>query len=220
MQSIVGGKSFSLACSVQNRQQQAKKRNIDISYIWGKSSKKEHEYLKRKQISLGNARVNEYKGRRSLVVPLVDSFSADTKIKSLQFIQEDGEKYFAKDYQRYEYFYVASKYDTQKDRIIICEGYATAQSLTMDTESFVIAAMSADNLVNVAKRVREISPDSQIVIALDNDEPGVKAAERTCTALNGRVKLLNPQPYNDFNDLMCAEELQFLKARLEHLHDQ
>ncbi len=122
----------------------AKKKEVDICYIWRKSIIAEHEYLKNKKISLGNALVNNYKRQSRLVIPLTDfipSNQSEFTIKALQFIGEDGNKRFSGSFKGL--FHIASDYERSKDTIVIAEGYATARSIAESTDPFVVAAMSA-----------------------------------------------------------------------------
>lgn len=180
----------------------AKKKEVDICYIWRKSIIAEHEYLKNKKISLGNALVNSYKGQSRLVIPLIDSIPSNQSkftIKALQFIDTNGNKRFSGSFKGL--FHIASDYERSKDVIVIAEGYATAQSIAESTTFCVIAAMSASNLKNVTGEISKQLPDSRIVIAADNDEAGRNAAQGVSDIPN--VQIVYPtQGFKDFND-MC-----------------
>ena len=179
----------------------AKKKEVDICYIWRKSIIAEHEYLKNKKISLGNALVNNYGGQSRLVIPLTDfipSNHSEFIIKALQFIDKDGNKRFSGSFKGL--FYVASDYGRSKDVIVIAEGYATARSIAESTTFCVIAAMSACNLKNVVEEISEQLPDSRIVIAADNDEAGKTAAQRVSDISNTRI-VYPTQGFKDFNDM-------------------
>ena len=96
----------------------AKKKEVDICYIWRKSIIAEHEYLKNKKISLGNALVNSYKGQSRLVIPLIDSIPSNHSeftIKALQFIDKDGNKRFSGSFKGL--FHMASDYERSEDII-------------------------------------------------------------------------------------------------------
>jgi putative DNA primase/helicase len=89
------------------------------------------------------------------------------------------------------------------DDVIICEGYATGASLHTATGSQVLCAMSAGNLVNVAKAVRAVDSRKRIIIAADNDEktpgnPGVTAAKKAAQVVGGLLAV--PPIAGDFND--------------------
>jgi putative DNA primase/helicase len=191
----------------------AKKKKIDPGFIWSRSAKSDHEYFKQKHISIGNARVNCYRGRKQLVVPLTDFIpenETDFCIKGLQFIQEDGSKKFPTLVKGL--FYIASGYSCQRDTIILVEGYATACSIAESTELYTIAAMSACNMKAVALRIRELLPNSKIIIAADNDEAGIKAAKDTSRTLGCNVQIIRPTYENDFNDMLVKtspDDLRF-----------
>ena len=192
----------------------AKKKEVDICYIWRKSIIAEHEYLKNKKISLGNALVNNYKRQSRLVIPLTDfipSNQSEFTIKALQFIGEDGNKRFSGSFKGL--FHIASDYERSKDVIVIAEGYATARSIAESTTFCVIAAMSACNLKNVVEKIADQFPDSRIIIAADNDEAGRNAAESAKESLKDReIKTIYPtQGFKDFNDMyqvVGAEEIR------------
>jgi len=186
----------------------AKKKEVDILYIWKKSTVSKHDYLRKKKISIGNAKVNFYKGNTRLVIPLTDSCStteSDLKIKGLQFIDEDGLKRFFCSVKGL--FHVASDYEKPKDIIVIAEGYATARSIAESTDFFVIGSMSSCNMKNVAEKIAEQFPNSEIIIAADNDEAGRKAVTEAQKAISGKVSCaaIYPLPeFNDFNDMYQA----------------
>ena len=191
----------------------AKKKKLDAVYIWNKSAKEQHQYLNNKKITIGNARVNLYKGNAQLVIPLTDSCPTakdDLNIKGLQFINEKGRKFFPQPFKGL--FHVASDYGVLKKIIVICEGYATARSIAESTDFYVIAAMSSCNLKNVVERISQKFPNSKIIIAADKDEAGRKSAEDGKQAINS-VEIIYPtHECNDFNDLHVAYGTEAVKA--------
>ncbi|MDR1236442.1 MAG: toprim domain-containing protein [Holosporaceae bacterium] len=187
-----------------------KKKKIDPNYIWSESIKSEdHEYLRRKRICSGNARVNIYGGRKQLVIPLIDSIP-NKNLKGLQFIREDGSKSFPLPFRGL--FHVVS--GGQCNLIVIAEGYATARSIYEATRLFVIAAMSACNMKAVALKIRELFPYSDIVIATDNDITGRRAAEEASRALGRNVQIIYPMQGKDFNDMLVKVGSDSLKFHI------
>ena len=183
----------------------AKKKKLDAVYIWNKSTKAQHQYLNNKKVTIGNARVNLYKGNAQLVIPLTDSCPTSAKnlqIKGLQFIDEDGRKSFPLPFKGL--FHVASGYGVSKEVIVICEGYATARSIAESIDCYVIAAMSACNLRCVVEKLAKRFPNSKIVIAADNDETGKKAAEDAKQVISSIEIVYPTHECNDFNDLHVA----------------
>ena len=191
----------------------AKKKEFDAVYIWNKSAKAQHQYLNNKKVTIGNARVNIYKGNAQLVISLTDycSTSAENlQIKGLQFVDEDGKKSFPLPFKGL--FHVASDYGVPKGIIIICEGYATAQSIAESIDCYVIAAMSSCNLRPVIERIAKQFPDSKIIIAADNDEAGRKFAEDAKQAIDSVEIVYSTHECNDFNDLHVAFGTEAVKA--------
>ncbi len=193
----------------------AKKKEVDIQYIWRKSIVAEHGYLKRKKVSIGNALVNNYKGQSHLVIPLTDSIPSNRSeftIKALQFIDEDESKRFLRSSKGL--FHIASGYGKSKDVIVISEGYATARSIAESLDFLVIAAMSSGNLNNVAEKIAEQFPKAEIIIAADNDKAGRDAFTKAQKAISGKVSCtaIYPSPeFNDFNDMYRAVGAERLK---------
>ena len=183
----------------------AKKKKLDAVYIWNKSTKAQHQYLNKKKVTIGNARVNLYKGKANLVIPLTDRVPEkynNLEIKGLQFISEDGLKIFPLPFKGL--FHVASDYERSKEVIVISEGYATFRSIVESTDFFVVGGMSSINMKNVAEKIAEQFPNSKIIIAADNDEAGRKAATEAQKAISGKVScaVVYPSPeFNDFNDM-------------------
>jgi putative DNA primase/helicase len=186
----------------------AKKKKIDPNYIWDRSLKSEdHEYLRRKRIDSGNARVNIYRGQKQLVIPLIDSIPNET-LKGLQFIQEDGSKSFPLPFKGL--FHVVS--GGRCNPVVIAEGYATARSIYEAAGLFVIAAMSACNMKAVALKIRELFPYSDIVIAADNDNAGRQAADEASRALGCNVRIICPTRGKDFSDMLIEVGSNSLKS--------
>ena len=183
----------------------AKKKELDAVYIWNKSAKAQHQYLNKKKVTIGNARVNLYKGNAQLVIPLTDfcpTSEGNLQIKGLQFIKEDGRKSFPLPFKGL--FHIASDYGVSKETIVICEGYATARSIAESIDCYVIAAMSAGNLKCIVEKIAKQFPNSKIVIAADNDETGGKAAKDAKQILDSIEIVYPTHGYNDFNDLYAA----------------
>ena len=189
----------------------AKKKEVDVCYIWKKSTVSEHDYLRKKKISIGNARVNLYGGNAHLVIPLVDiahttKTVCSVELKGLQFIDGDGNKSFLLRFKGL--FHIASDYERSKDVIVISEGYATARSITESTDFFVIAVMSACNLKRIVEKIAKQFPNSKIVIAADNDETGRKVAKDAKQVISSTKIVYPTHECNDFNDLymLCGTE--------------
>lgn len=120
-----------------------------------------HPYLTRKGIKPHMARVNS---TGQLVVPLY----RDGMIVGLQYIpaEEGGLKLFTSGCMKKG---ASALIAGDSDVVYICEGFATASSVSEATGKSVVIAFDAGNLIAVAPIVRDKFPDARIVIAADND---------------------------------------------------
>ena len=93
-------------------------------------------------------------------------------------------------------------------QVIITEGYATALTASQLAAGWVVAAISASNLPNVAQAVHARWPQARIVIAGDNDfydgkeNTGKVWAEKAAKVVNGCVTLPPTRHKADWNDFM------------------
>lgn len=151
-------------------------------------------------------------------IPATD---VDGKQWTMQYIQEDGTKRFAKDSRKEGCFHVIGGMDelAKAPALVIGEGYATAGSLSQSLGFATVAAFDSGNLIHVAKALHEKFPDKPIILAGDDDKhleatqgvnPGRSKAEEAAKAVGGKVLLpifapgeqsANPKGFTDFNDL-------------------
>lgn len=89
----------------------------------------------------------------------------------MQYIREDGTKRFAKDSKKDGCFHVVGSVDAlaSAPAIVICEGYATAASLSESLGYATVAAFDSGNLAPVAIALQKKFPGAPIVIAGDDD---------------------------------------------------
>jgi putative DNA primase/helicase len=184
-----------------------------------------HDYATAKGIKAYGARL--YKGPLivrdtrvdgSLVTPLVDGAGV---IHALQYITPAGDKLFPYGSAKSGHYFAIGK---PAQRIIVCEGYATACSIHEATGEAVAVAFDRTNLAPVAAAIRAKYPDMELLIAADNDawtegNPGTKNATEAAQAVNARVavpvfKDASGKP-TDFNDLHKLEGLEAVKAQIE-----
>ena len=127
-------------------------------------------------------------------------WNEQNEISTLQFIAPNGEKRFLKGgKKRGAYAFIG----TPTQRILICEGFATAASLHEDTGNFCIVAGDAGNLEPVAKVIRQLWRENNIVICGDNDPVGIKAAKAAALACNGAY-LIPDEIGCDWNDVLSG----------------
>lgn len=173
----------------------------------------DHQYLKNKNIDITP---NIYAGNNnSITVPI---YNMDGFLKSAQYINEDGEKRFAKNTNKTGCFHMIEgnpKELKEKELIIITEGYATAASVNeavKDKKIAVVAAMSANNLEPVVQAIKEKYQDKSIIIACDNDidnkvgNIGLNKANEVADKFNNVVVAI-PKISGDFNDMVSKIDI-------------
>lgn len=157
----------------------------------------------------------------------IPAFDVDGKQWTMQYIQEDGTKRFAKDSRKEGCFHPVGGMDALAAApvLAIAEGYATAASLSEALGQATVAAFDSGNLPTVARALHEKYPDKPIIIAGDDDRrleatqginPGRMKAEEAAKAVGGKVifpifapgeQTANPKDFTDFNDLATKSEL-------------
>ncbi|MEC4747892.1 toprim domain-containing protein [Methylomicrobium sp. Wu6] len=173
-------------------------------FIWARSKPitdpSQHPYLVNKLIRPHGARISVYRSHESLVIPIM----GESGLTSLQFIEADGSKRFLPGGEiKGGFFGIGMSGVTLAEpcRILIAEGFATGASLHEWFKQPCIVAFNAGNLEPVAKRIRVLYLNHEIIICGDNDESGTgqKAARAAALAVGGRY-LLPPIVGTDFND--------------------
>lgn len=116
----------------------------------------------------------------------IPAFDVDGKQWTMQYIQEDGTKRFAKDSRKEGCFHPVGGMEAlaQAPALVISEGYATAAT-NADTLGFAtVAAFDSGNLPAVAQALHEKFPDKPVIILSDDD----RQLELTQGVNSGRVK--------------------------------
>jgi antirestriction protein ArdC/phage/plasmid primase-like uncharacterized protein len=155
---------------------------------------------------------------RTTYIPAID---ADGKQWTMQYIQEDGTKRFAKDSRKEGCFHPIGGLEAiaKAPVVVISEGYATAASLAEVLGHGTVAAFDSGNLPAVAKALRAKFPEKPFIIAGDNDlaielrdgiNPGKAKAQEAAKAVGGKAffpifapseQASRPSSFSDFNDL-------------------
>ena len=164
------------------------------------------------------------KENQTTCIPATDE---NGKLWTLQYIQEDGTKRFARNSRKEGCFHAIGGLDAiaAAPVIVISEGYATAVSVSEALGFSTVAAFDAGNLEAVARALHEKFPDKPIVIAGDDDQhleimqginPGKTKAMSAAKAVNGiavfpifapNEQERDPKKFTDFNDLATNSEL-------------
>lgn len=188
---------------------QARDRAAEVAQeIWESSTKPgSHHYLLAKGIGPGPLRLYQDK----LIAPI---FGESGQLRSIQSINSTGEKRFLPDGQTSGCF---MPIEGATDVVLICEGVATAISLSEVTGKQIYSAMNSHNLLKVAPIVKRKHSDAKIVICADNDHsnpknPGLTSAKKVAEQVGCLIKSPNfdkadvhLSDWNDFHSKYGAE---------------
>ena len=156
-------KSFLL--SEQERKTLQEKASKYAENLWEKAkpANPDHPYLIQKKVSPLDLRQNRRDGKDVLLVPLRDQ---DGKLWSLQRIYPDGNKQFLKDGRSSGLMHTLGEPTPTR---VIAEGFSTGASIHEATGHCVHIAFNCHNLKTVAESIRKAHPDTDLVIAADDD---------------------------------------------------
>jgi putative DNA primase/helicase len=175
--------------------------------LYNSGSKKaaNSEYLERKKITgLFGATSQLEDSGRTVYVPIYD---VDMDIRGLQRIYENGDKRFITGQKNHGNFALVGTLDGA-DLVYLCEGWATGVTIHMATGKPAICAMSAGNLLPVARNVKKKWPSLNMVVCGDSDDVGRAKAQETAEAVMTRSVFPScPQGGTDFNDLYIETSL-------------
>lgn len=153
-------------------------------------------YMHSKGISPHAGALTDKEGTKTYL-PAID---ADGKQWSMQYIQEDGTKRFARDSRKDGCFHAVGGMAqlAAAPVLVIAEGYATAATLRQALGFATVAAFDAGNLTSVARALHDKFPDKPVVIAGDDDRhlaatqgvnPGRAKAGEAAALVGGKVLL-------------------------------
>lgn len=194
--------------SVERTRKQAVAANkAQCIYSNAEPVKLNHLYLVQKQIRAFCARQVE----NHIVLPIMDF---QGKLWSLQYISPNGKKWFLNNGAITGHFIPVQFNQADGERILICEGYATAATIAgVCNKDNVLSACNAGNLKSVAINARHHFPEAQIIICADDDRltpnnPGLTMAREAACMANALCTSPNwpddaPAELTDFNDLAC-----------------
>lgn len=179
----------------------------------------ENEYLQRKGIQPHGIRQRpDFQGKPSLVIPMF----SDGELWNTQTIFAYGGKLFASGGRVSGCYYLIG--EAQGAEVVcIAEGFATAASVHEATGYPTYCAFNAGNLLHVAKAVRVLHPDAQLIIAGDDDwqsdgNTGKNKAAEAADAVFGKAVFpvfgndRDEDGDTDFNDLHVKYGLESVRA--------
>jgi phage/plasmid primase-like uncharacterized protein len=203
---------------------------VKAKRMWADAEKASagHDYCQRKQVEPHGLRTIRFKdGGQPLFVPMRDEKG---KLVNLQFIRPDGDKHGLRGGQQSGcHYWVAKPTETNSKTIVICEGWATGESIFQATEHAVIVAFNAGNLLSVTEWVHERYPKHRIVIAADDDwqtdgNPGLTKAAEAASAVKGLVAApvfgkARKEADTDFNDMAIADGLEAVRRAIDEARE-
>ena len=157
----------------------------------------------------------------------IPAHDVDGKIWTMQYIQEDGKKRFAKNSRKEGCFHPVGGMQALASApvLIIAEGYATAATLAEATGLPMVSAFDSGNLLPVAQALHQKYPGKSIIIAGDDDlnvgktlgiNPGRVKATEAARAVGGKAlfpifapgeQSAESKDFTDFNDLAHSSRL-------------
>lgn len=225
----------------QEREKEAKRHARaaeDAAAILAKSDRPtaRHPYLRRKGLEPSTGmRVgvwHRWHGDGYIDIPgtlIIPISNANGKLTSLQGYFPDASNPLGRDRdylpggQKQQSFFRIGDPKTAADGrivIILCEGWATGQTVHMATGHCVLVAFDRSNMEPVARIARDRWPESAIILAADNDRwgkdpaknPGIGNATAAANAVHGNVCVpqfedVTGKP-TDFDDLRRQEGIE------------
>lgn len=165
--------------------------------LWQRASAatSDHPYVQRKQINPEPLRMLG----EELLVPMTDNTGL---LWNLQRIKPDGEKRFLKGGRINGLFAIVGKFSPETEEAVICEGYATGDTVHRATRLPVIVTFNTSNMAKVARLFAERRPDLNYTVFADDDEatarremerrgiyknPGIETAEAVAAEIGANV---------------------------------
>lgn len=177
-----------------------------------------HAYLDKKGIALGADQQVLVSELGALIVPLHDTKG---KTQGFQAINGEGQKRFLTGSKKTGGMHMLGEPKGAKN-ILVCEGYATGQSLHQATGLPVAVAFDAGNLSSVARAVQEAYVQASMFIMGDEDRSkdqniGRVKAEEAARAVGGRAIFPTSTKGKsvDFNDMTRSKGAAAVKAVVE-----
>ena len=155
----------------------------------------DHAYVARKQIDPAPLR----QLGDELLIPMTDDAGL---LWNLQRIRPDGEKRFLKGARINGLFAIVGRFSPETEEAVICEGYATADTVHRATGFPAIVTFNTANMARVARLFAERRPDLNYTVFADDDEatarremerrgvyknPGIETAEAVAAEIGAHV---------------------------------
>ncbi|TYF63390.1 DNA primase, partial [Enterobacter roggenkampii] len=185
---------------------------------------------KRQSVTQGESEYLIAKGLDGFIFPLLPDGSVLLELEdesgavaAAQTITPQGEKRLLTGSAKRGAYHAVNAPESPQS-VLIAEGLATALSVhLMRPDALTVAAIDAGNLIHVAGVMRRKHPQSQIIIAADNDHPtaasetgatniGKEAAEKAALSVAGWVSLPPTDSKADWDDYRQQNGLEVATA--------
>ena len=165
-------------------------------------------------------------GHVNLLVPARD---VDGKLWGIQTIRPDGGKNFKPGQKVQGVFHTLGAWPADNGLLYLAEGFATAASIHLATNSPVVSCFHAGNIPAVAKAIRKKYPQMKLVICADDDRftvlkngkpynAGLSKAHDAASDVGARVVAprfaSDDGKPTDFNDLHVREGIAVVTEQL------
>ena len=182
-----------------------------------------HPYLLTKSVHPYSLRVEG----ENLLIPCYrfDDEARFPTISTLQTISPSGEKLFMAGGTKKGSFYEITNKEAPKDRLILCEGFATGASIFEAKGISTVVCFDAGNLLTVAKTIRSKYPNFKLIIAADDDwkndpNTGLVKAKEAALEVGGYLtfpKFIKDRgdKDTDFNDLARLSGVDVVRLQIE-----
>jgi phage/plasmid primase-like uncharacterized protein/KaiC/GvpD/RAD55 family RecA-like ATPase len=201
----------------------APEKPVDVAAEWAKASDEgHHEYFDRKRVRpCPGVRYGKDKmGNNSIVVPF---YAATGELRTLQYINDFGKFFLSGVPKKGAFFTLGNIADG--GRAYVAEGLATAATVweAMGEATAVASAGDAGNIPEVVAAIRGSRPGVEIVLALDNDEAGLRVKDKVpapftyCVPSFEGLSIPGGQKAKDFNDLVsvCGLSLEAVRDQIQ-----
>lgn len=168
-----------------------------------------HPYLESKKLKgLWGCRISNVGS--TLYIPAVDESG---KIWSLQSIDQKGIKMNQKGGRIKGLFHVTKEPLQDGEKFYICEGFATAATLSQDLDLPAACVFSAGNFLESCKSLKLKYPKAKIVLCPDADQVGKKKGMQAARKL--KLSFVVPEfksSHPDYTDWLDLKEMEGTKA--------
>lgn len=171
----------------------------EANELWDAITKDEtHPYLENKKLPALNVKMRN----GDLYIPM---YTIEGKLTSLQKISK--EKRFYPGIPVKGLIHILGNIDL-KDEVFVCEGYATGLSIHLATDTCVVVAFSASQLIATGLMLTNQYPSKKIKLGADSDKVGRDQGDKWKECINQYVYYAKNKDFNDDWVLLGKEKVR------------